>query len=199
MFGRSHTENYFSGYRSRVVEVPKELLNRPVVIEAWGWIASLGFEVVGVTEPGGRYTEKHAGESGIGREKSHILLETGQCESVRIMRGLNMSGRWKIRFADAMSVGPLPPKVKGGASRLFQCPAPGTRIFAEFGDSGGQLILYNDKGKRIRTLAGREHRFNEVVVIPEVKGALLAVGSMHTLWHPMRPWSLRIENSTTPS
>ncbi|WP_037672739.1 hypothetical protein [Streptomyces griseus] len=177
------TETGSSGYRSRVVGLPKQLRGRPVVIEAWGWIASPGFEVVGVTEPRGRYTEKYAGSSGFGRERAHILLEPGQCESVRIMRGLKMSGRWKIRFLDAMSMGPLPPAAKGGASRFFQCPAPGTRIAARFGDSGGRLGIYNDKGRCVRVLAGRGHRFDDVVVVPEVHG-VLAVERPESKWGP---------------
>ena len=198
MFGRSDTENYFSGYGSRVVEVPKALHGRPVVIEAWGWIASLGFEVVGLSEPEGRYTETHAGSSGIGREKSHILLAAGQYESVRIERGWKMSGRWKIRFAHALSVEPLPLEVKGSASRLFRRPAPGTRVAVEFGSAGGRLVLYNDKGKRIRTFTERGHRFSDVIVLPHEKG-LLSVETPVARWGPMTPWSLRIENPTTPS
>ncbi|MFI0810918.1 hypothetical protein [Streptomyces echinatus] len=198
MLGRSGAENYFSGYRSHVIEVPKELRGRPVVIEAWGWIASLGFEVVGVTEPRGRYTEKYVGSSGIGRERAHILLEPGQCESVRILRGWKMSGRWKIRFLDAMSVGPLPPKVKGGASRFFQCPAPGSRLAVAFGDAGGRLGIYNEKGRCIRVLAGRGHRFDDLVVVPDVTG-VLAVEGPELKWGSMTQWSLRIENTTALS
>ncbi|QIQ03546.1 hypothetical protein [Streptomyces liangshanensis] len=178
--------------------VPERLRGRPVRIEAWGWIGSLGFEVVGVTEPQGRYTENDAGSSGIGREKSHILLVPGQCESVRIKRGWKMSGRWKIRFADAMPAEPLPPKAKGATSRLFRCPAPGTRLAVEFGDSGGRLTVYNEEGRRIATLAGREHQFNDAVVIPKVKG-LLAVESTVAKWGPMTHWSLRTEPTTATS
>ncbi|MBR8641299.1 hypothetical protein KEF29_23200 [Streptomyces tuirus] len=174
--------------------MPEELRERPVVIEAWGWIGSAsGFEVVGVTEPRGRYTETYAGRSGSGREGAHILLEPGQCDSVRIMRGWKMSGRWKIRFLDATSMPPLPPKVKGGASRFFQCPAPGTRIAAEFGDAGGRLGIYNDKGRCVRVLAGRDHRFDDVVVVPDVKG-VLAVERPELKWGPMTKWSLRVQS-----
>ncbi|MET9759899.1 hypothetical protein ABZ016_12700 [Streptomyces sp. NPDC006372] len=169
-----------------------------MVIEAWGWIASLGFEVVGVTEPRGRYTEQPAGSSGIGRERAHILLEPGQCESVRIMRGWKMSGRWKIRFLDAMSVGPLPPNIKGGASQFFQCPAPGTRLAVAFGDVGGRIGIYNEKGRCIRVLAGRGHRFDDVVTVPDVTG-VLAVEGAELKWGPMTEWSLRTENTAARS
>ncbi|MFJ2650390.1 hypothetical protein ACIO1C_27170 [Streptomyces sp. NPDC087420] len=175
--------------------MPKKLRERPVRIEAWGRFPSMGFKVVGVTEPGGRYTENHAGTSGIGRERAHILLVPGQCASVRIMRGWKMSGRWKIRFVDAMIAEPLPPKVKATVSQLFQCPAPGTRIAATFGDAGGRLAIYNEKGRRIATLTGREHRFDDVVVVPDVKG-LLAVEGPESKWGPMTRWSLRTENPT---
>jgi hypothetical protein len=200
MFGRSSAQNYFSGYASRVVEVPEELRGRPVVIEAWGWIGdAAGFAVVGVTEPRGRYTEKHAGSSGpMPGRKAHILLEPGQCESVRIVRGWRMSGRWKIRFLDAMSVEPLPPGVKGTASRFFQCPAPGTRLVATFGDAGGRLGIYNEKGRCVRVLAGRGHRFDADVVVPDVEG-VLAVEGPDMKWGPMTTWSLRTEHPPAAS
>ncbi|POX55293.1 hypothetical protein C3489_10865 [Streptomyces sp. Ru71] len=109
-----------------------------------------------------------------------------------------MSGRWKIRFLDAMSVGPLPPKAKGSASRFFQCPAPGTRLTAEFGDAGGRLGIYNEMGRCIRVLAGRSHRFDDVIVVPDVNG-VLAIEGPELKGGPMTTWSLRIENSTALS
>ncbi|KOX05208.1 hypothetical protein ADL04_06930 [Streptomyces sp. NRRL B-3648] len=145
------------------MQVPEELHGRAVVVEAWGWLGSAGgFQVVGVTRPRGRYTEKRAGESGATREKAHILLEPGECEEVRIIRGTHMSGRWKVRFLDAMSVEAMPSKVRGGASRFFRCPARGTRIAAQFGDAGGRLGVYDERGRCTRVLAGRGHRFDDV-------------------------------------
>ncbi|MBL1081463.1 hypothetical protein JK359_05630 [Streptomyces actinomycinicus] len=191
MFGRGDRENYFSGYGSRVLEIPKELRGRAVIVEAWGWLGSGGgFQVVGVNRPGGRYTEKTAGESGAMREKAHILLGPGECDEVRIIRGWKMQGRWKVRFVDAMSVGPLPPKAQGGASRFFRCPAPGARISAEFGDAGGRLGIYDERGRCIRVLAGRGHRFDDVVTVPDVQG-VLAVEGPELKWGPMTAWSLR--------
>lgn len=187
-------KNYFSGFRSRVLEIPEELRGRAVIAEAWGWIGSAGgFQVVGVTRPRGRYTEKTAGSAGVGRDVAHILVEPGQCEQVRIIRGYRMQGRWKVRFVDAMSVGPLSARAKGCASRFFQCPAPGTQIAAEFGDAGGRLGIYNEQGRCIRVLAGRSHRFDEVVTVPDVQG-LLAVEGPELKWGPMTKWSLRIQN-----
>ncbi|CAL9530229.1 hypothetical protein [Streptomyces sp. enrichment culture] len=165
MFGTGDRKNYFSGYKSRVLEVPEELRGRAVIVEAWRWSGSTGgFE-----------------------------LEPGQCEEVRLIRGYKMLGRWKVRFVDAMSAGPLPARVKGGASRFFQCPAPGTRIAAEFGDAGGRLGVYNEQGRCIRVLAGRSHRFDDVVTVPEVQG-LLAVEGPELKWGPMTKWSLRVQN-----
>ncbi|WP_146075300.1 hypothetical protein [Streptomyces sp. Ru71] len=99
---------------------------------------------------------------------------------------------------DAMSVGPLPPKAKGSASRFFQCPAPGTRLTAEFGDAGGRLGIYNEMGRCIRVLAGRSHRFDDVIVVPDVNG-VLAIEGPELKGGPMTTWSLRIENSTALS
>lgn len=196
MFGRGERKNYFSGYKSRILEIPEELRGRAVIVEARGWIGSSGgFEVVGVTRPGGRYTEQRAGYTGTGsRQATHILLEPGECEEVRIIRGHKMEGRWKVRFLDAMTVGPLPTEVSGTSTRLFQCPAPGTRIAAEFGNIGGRLAIYDERGRRTRVLAEREHRFDEVVTIPDEQG-LLAVESTHGgKWGPISKWSLRIQS-----
>lgn len=187
-------KSFFSGYRSRIVPVPDELRGRAVVVEAWGWLGSAGgFQVVGVTRPRGRYTEKRAGESGVMREKAHILLEPGECEELRIIRGTHMAGRWKVRFLDAMSVEAMPSKVRGGASRFFRCPAPGTRIAARFGDAGGRLGVYDERGRCIRVLAGRGHRFDDVVTVPDVKG-LLAVEGPELKWGPLTKWSLEVVN-----
>ncbi|WP_162931182.1 hypothetical protein [Streptomyces sporangiiformans] len=183
---------YFSGYGERVIPLPKELRRRPVVIETWGWIASLGFEVIGVTEPRGRYTERGLGSSGIGRERGHILLAPGECESVRIQRGWKMRGRWKIRFLDAMSVGELPREAKGGVSRVFQRPEPGTRLAVEFGDKGGRLAIYNEEGRCVRVLCGRSNRFRDVVVVPDAAG-VLAVEGETLKWGSMFPWSLKVQ------
>ncbi|MEV0495929.1 hypothetical protein [Streptomyces atratus] len=182
----------FSGYGERVIELSKELQRRAVVIEAWGWVGSLGFEVIGVTEPAGRYTERPLGDSGIGREKGHILLAPGECEAVRIRRGWKMSGRWKVRFLDALSVGEFPLEARGGASRLFTCPAPGTKLAVEFGDGGGRLAIYNEAGRCVRVLAGRSNRFKDVVVVPAVAG-VMAVEGEELKWGAMTPWSVKTQ------
>lgn len=185
-------ETYFSGYGERVIELPKELRRRAVVIEAWGWVGSMGFEVIGVTEPAGRYTERPLGSSGMGREKGHVLLAPGECESVRIRRGWKMSGRWKVRFLDAMSVGELPVDARGRASRVFKCPEPGTRLAVEFGDTGGRLAIYNEAGRSVRVLAGRSNRFTDLVVVPDVAG-VLAVEGESSKWGVMSPWSVKAQ------
>ncbi|MFQ6144409.1 hypothetical protein ACLMNJ_15215 [Streptomyces seoulensis] len=195
VFSKNDREHYFSGYRSSTVEVPKKLRARPTLIEAWSWIGSgIGFKAVGVTSPGGRYTEKSLGESGVLRGKAHILFGPGECEEVRIIRGMNMVGRWKMRFADALSVEPLPPKATGKTSRVFQCPAPGTRLSARFGDVGGRLGVYDERGERVRVLAERGHRFDEMVTIPDVTGLLAVEGTLlQRDWGPMTEWTLRTE------
>jgi hypothetical protein len=172
--------------------LPKELRRRPVVIETWGWIGSLGFEVIGVTEPRGRYTERGLGSSGFGRERGHILLAPGECESVRIKRGWKMHGRWKVRFLDAMSVGELPREAQGGVSRVFQRPEPGTRLAVEFGDIGGRLAIYNEQGRCVRVLCGRSNRFRDVVVVPDAAG-VLAVEGENLKWGAMHRWSLKVQ------
>lgn len=192
MSGKAGEKWYFSGYGERVIELPEELRRRPVVIEAWGWIGSGSFQVIGVTSPRGRHTERELGSSGTGRERAHILLAPGECDAVRIKRGVKMSGRWKIRFLDAMSVEPLPAKVRGEASRLFQCPAPGTRLAVEFGDVGGRLAIYDDDGRCTRVLAGRRNRFRDVVVVPDAAG-VLAVEGEELKWRAMNPWSLEVQ------
>lgn len=194
MFSIGERKNYFSGFRSRILEVPAELHGRAVIVEAWGWIGSTGgFQVFGVARPNGRYTEEYVGDSASGRQAAHMLLGAGECEEVRIIRGHKMDGRWKVRFVDAMSVRPLSAMEKGGVSRFFQCPAPGTRIAVEFGDAGGRLVIYNERGQRVRVLDERNHRFGEVITIPDEQG-LLAVERPNLKWGPMTKWSLRIQN-----
>ncbi|MEU4462693.1 hypothetical protein AB0G20_03045 [Streptomyces sp. NPDC024017] len=57
------------------------------------------------------------------------------------------------------------------------------------------VVLVHEKGRCIRVLAGRGHRFDDVVVVPDVSG-VLAVRGPESNWGPMTSWSLRIENST---
>ncbi|MFC4469945.1 hypothetical protein ACFPH6_36520 [Streptomyces xiangluensis] len=67
----------------------------------------------------------------------------------------------------------------------------------DFDDAGGRLAIYNEQGRCIRVLAGRSHRFDDVVVVPDVSG-VLSVEGPELKWGAMTTWSLQIENSTAP-
>ncbi|MFD0034977.1 hypothetical protein ACWGDS_41345 [Streptomyces sp. NPDC055059] len=150
----------WSGWRSRVVEIPGAGEGKPVPLRIRGGFTS-SFDLYAVRK--GPYRQRaHEGLARIyGSRASHIILPAN-CDALSIRRitvgdGASGVARWKLRVVDKDALLPLPPVEIGGrgtetfsyfASKPYYEYAP--VLHYDFNNPGGEIIYTPAHGGKRR-------------------------------------------------